>query len=57
VLGLSGLSRGCAIPVAGSVCPATEKPAWRGEWLRLLRQVRAVVPQRFFVLVLAARGL
>jgi hypothetical protein len=28
-----------------------------GEWLRMLRQVRAVVPRRFFVLVLADRGL
>jgi len=57
VLVISVLSRGCAIPVAWTVLPATEKHAWRGEWLRLLRQGRAVVPRRFFVLVLAARGL
>ena len=49
--------RGCAIPVAGTVLPATEKHAWRGEWLRRLRQVRMVVPRRVFVLVLADRGL
>jgi hypothetical protein len=49
--------RGCAIPVAWTDLPATEQPAWRGEWLRRLRLVRAVVPRRFFVIVLADRGL
>jgi hypothetical protein len=57
VLVVSVLYRGCAIPIAWTVLPATEKHAWRGEWLRMLRQVRAVVPRRFFVIVLADRGL
>ncbi len=57
VLVVSVVYRGCAIPVAWTVLPATEKHAWRGEWLRMLRQVRAVVPRRFFVIVLADRGL
>ena len=57
VLGVSVVYRGCASPVAWSVLPATEKHAWRGEWLRMLGQVRAVVPRRFFVIVLADRGL
>jgi hypothetical protein len=57
VLVVSVLYRGCAIPVAWTVLPATEKHAWRGEWLRMLRQMRAVVPRRFFVIVLADRGL
>jgi hypothetical protein len=57
VLVVSVLYRGCAIPVAWTVLPATEKHAWRGEGLRMLRQVRAVVPRRFFVIVLADRGL
>jgi hypothetical protein len=57
VLVLSVLYRGCAIPVAWTVLPATEEHAWRGEWLRMLRQVRAAVPRRFFVIVLAERGL
>jgi hypothetical protein len=57
VLVISVLYRGCAIPIAWTVLPATEKHAWRGEWLRMLRQVQAVVPRRFFVIVLAARGL
>jgi hypothetical protein len=57
VLVISVLYRGCAIPVAWTVLPAGEKHAWRAEWLRMLRQVRAAVPRRFFVLVLADRGL
>lgn len=57
VLVLSVLSRGCAIPVAWTVLPAGEKHGWRQEWLRMLRQVRAAVPRRFFVIVLADRGL
>ena len=57
VLVVSVVSRGCASPVAWTVLPATEKQAWRGGWLRMLRQVRAVVPRRFFVVVLADRGL
>jgi hypothetical protein len=57
VLVVSVVYRGCAIPVAWTVLPATEKHAWRREWLRMLRQVRTVVPRRFFVIVLADRGL
>jgi hypothetical protein len=57
VLVVSVVYRGCAIPVAWTVIAATEKHAWRGEWLRMLRQVRTVVPRRFFVIVLADRGL
>jgi hypothetical protein len=57
VLVVSVVYRGCAIPVAWAVLPATEKPAWRGEGLRMLGPVGAVVPRRFFVSVLAARGL
>lgn len=57
VLVVSVVYRGCAIPVAWTVLPATEKHAWRGEWLRMLRQVRRGVPHRYFVIVLADRGL
>jgi hypothetical protein len=56
VLVSSGVYRGCAIPVAWPVLPATEKHAGRGEGLRRLRQVRTVVPRRFFGIVLADRG-
>jgi len=57
VLVVSVVYRGCAIPVAWTVLPATAKHAWRGEWLRMLRQVRTAVPRDFFVIVLADRGL
>jgi len=57
VLALSVLYRGCAIPVAWTVLPAGEKRGWRREWLRMLRQVRSAVPRRFFVIVVADRGL
>jgi hypothetical protein len=57
VLVVSVLYRGCAIPIAWTVLSATEQHAWRGEWLRMLRRVRLAVPRRFFVLVLADRGL
>jgi hypothetical protein len=57
VLALSVVYRGCAIPVAWKILPAGQKHAWRPEWGRMLRQVRAAVPRRFFVIVLADRGL
>jgi hypothetical protein len=49
--------RGCAIPVAWVVLPATAKHVWRREWLRLLRQVHRAVPRSWTVIVLADRGL
>jgi hypothetical protein len=57
VLALSVLYRGCALPVAWTLLPAGQQHAWRREGLRLLRQVRAAIPRRFFVIVLADRGL
>jgi hypothetical protein len=54
---ISVVYRGCALPVAWTVLPAIEPHAWRGEGLRMLRQVRAGVPRRFLVIVLADRGL
>jgi hypothetical protein len=57
VVVISVVYRGCAIPVAWTVLAATAKHAWKPEWLRMLRQVRAAVPRRFFVIVLADRGL
>lgn len=57
VLVVSVVYRGGAIPVAWTVLPAVEKHAWRGEWLRMLRQVRTVVPRRSCVIVMADRGL
>jgi hypothetical protein len=57
VLAISVLYRGCAIPVAWVVLEAGQKHAWRREWLRMLRQLRAAVPRDWTVIVLADRGL
>jgi hypothetical protein len=57
VLTVSVVYRGCAIPVAWTVLAGNTKHAWRGEWLRMLRQVRPAVPASWTVIVLADRGL
>jgi len=57
VLTVSVVYRGCAIPVAWTVLAGNTKHAWRGEWLRMLRQVRPAVPPTMTVIVLADRGL
>ncbi len=57
VLTVSVLYRGCAIPLAWAILPATKKHAWRGEWLRLLRLLRPAIPRRMKVIVPADRGL
>jgi hypothetical protein len=57
VLAVSVVYRGCAIPVAWCVLPATGKEAWKGHWLPLLDVVDAAVPTEWTVLVLAERGL
>ncbi len=57
VLALSVVYRGCAMPVAWTVLPATAQHAWRREWLRMLRQGRRAVPRSWTVIVLADRGL
>jgi hypothetical protein len=57
VLALSVVSRGCAIPVAWTVLPATAQHAWRREWVRMLRQVHRAIPRSWTVIVLADRGL
>jgi hypothetical protein len=57
VLVLSVVYRGCAIPVAWTVLPATSPHAWREEWLRLLSLLKPAVPESMTVIVLADRGL
>lgn len=57
VLCVSVLYRGCAIPVAWVVLPATEKEAWRPHWLRLLRRLHGVIAREMTVIVLSDRGL
>jgi hypothetical protein len=56
VLAVRGGSRGCALPGAWVILPATPPHAWRGAWLRLGRRLGRVVPRHGTVLVLADRG-
>lgn len=57
VLAISVLYRGCAVPVAWKVLPATTAHAWEPEWKTLLSHFRQVVPADWKVIVLADRGL
>jgi hypothetical protein len=57
VLALSVVYRGCAIPVAWVVLPATVPGAWKAHWLALFQQVQGTIPADWLVLVLADRGL
>jgi len=57
VLAVSVVYRGCAIPVAWTVLVGNTPHAWRGEWLRMLRQLRPAIPAPWTVIVLADRGL
>ena len=57
VLTLSVVYRGCAIPVAWVILPATEKGAWKAHWLALFQRLQDSIPHDWTVLVLADRGL
>ena len=57
VLVVSVVYRGCAIPVAWCVLPATQKGAWRPHWEHLLDVLKPSIPDDWLVLVLADRGL
>ena len=57
VLTISVVYRGCAIPVAWAVVPATSKGAWRPHWQALFDHLHGSVPADWTVLVLADRGL
>ncbi len=54
---VSVVYRGCAIPVAWTVRPGHTPPAWRGEGVRRVRQVRPAGPPTLTGIVLADRGL
>jgi len=57
VLAISIVYRGCAIPVARVVLPATAPGAWKEHWLALFEHLRGRVPVGWTVIVLADRGL
>ena len=43
VLAISVRYRGCALPVAWAVLPATATGVWKAEWVRLLQHLQATV--------------
>lgn len=57
VLCLSVVYRGCAMPVAWVVLPATKPGKWLPHLKRLLKILREVVPAEWTVIVLTDRGL
>ena len=57
VLTVSVVYRGCAIPVAWVILPATAKGAWKAHWLALFQRLHGSIAPDWTVLVLADRGL
>ena len=57
VLAISVVYRGCAIPIAWIILPATEKGAWKPHWLALFQGLQDSIAADWTVLVLADRGL
>lgn len=57
VLAISVIYRGCAIPIAWHVVPATTKGAWQPHWIALVAALRPAIPTGWTVVVCADRGL
>jgi hypothetical protein len=57
VLTVSVVYRGCAIPVAWVILPATAKGAWKTHWLDLFQHLCGSIGPDWTVIVLADRGL
>lgn len=57
VLTVSVVYRGCAIPVAWVILPATAKGAWKAHWLDLFQHLQGSIAADWTVIVLADRGL
>jgi len=57
VLAISIVYRGCAIPIAWVLLPANQEGAWQPHWLKLFATIKGSIPEGWFVIVLADRGL
>lgn len=57
VLAISIVYRGCAIPVAWVLVPATGKGSWKPHWLALFKHLEGSIPADWMVIVMADRGL
>lgn len=49
VLTISVVYRGTGIPIAWTILVGQKKEAWRGHWLRMLRQLRPAIPKDWTV--------
>ena len=54
---ISVLYRGCAIPVAWSIHPATQRGSWMDPTVELLKELAPAVPKEMTVIVLCDRGI
>src|SRR5262249_12947268 len=57
ILTISVVIRGCAIPIAWRIVPATRAGAWRPHWEALFACLQDSVPDDWIVIVAADRGL
>jgi Transposase DDE domain len=57
VLAISVLYRSCAVPVMWTALPGGEPGAWEPHWERMLKQLAALTPPGWQVLVLTDRGM
>jgi hypothetical protein len=57
ILTISVVIRGCAIPIAWHIVPATRAGAWRPHWEALFAALQGSVPADWTVIVAADRGL
>jgi hypothetical protein len=57
VLVISIVYRGSAVPVAWTIVSATAKGSWKPLWLNLFKQLNGSIPDDWFVIVMADRGL
>ena len=57
ILAVSIVYKGCAVPVAWKILPATRKHAWNPEWVALLGLLAPAFPPGWQVIVLTDRGL
>lgn len=57
VLLIAVVYRGCGLPVAWKIVPATTPGSWQPHWLQLLDHLKDGVPPDWFVLLTTDRGL
>ncbi len=57
VLAISIVYRGCGIPIAWKIVEATKPGSWKPYWQQLFSHISGAIPEDWFVIVTADRGL